>query len=578
MIHKNQAATDYEFSGTYASVGPFVPNIWYNILGEIGYLQETWGVPTGFSIAIGNNIQGNFFYIQVITPWGSYYQTYPNSYYNGAAVRAVMTGAALTVNPDCTWSLTFTGLTFYAKSQYINNGVEYTILTIPGTTTNGTNYDERLNITYLAAQLPRSMGPGDGGVCSVIGIGSWLDSCSITGGYHYKVSGTYQADSVAFDNSSTPGTCACFYGLYGWGTLPDSFHVGVASQVSATKTQSGTTAFTCQCNNFGQGNEYGYYGSATSDVYQSDNTISIKDKNTPVGQQTLTTSWGCSDNINGVVTGTSGGGAVTTTPPFTTCASSRSVAHKHENETNGCLTNVTHDPSCKQIESPCGVCFSCSYELCTFGASTKLSWSTAPTCSPVGKLHTCRSHHSNIFFTVDTLPGNISLWQYDLTGYLNNTIPNIYVSSGNALDSAQVAWRNDFTLHVVFSEGGQVKIISSYSYGAAGTWSTPFVITAGTLPAFAIDLKNSLNYVAVYTPGSGQWTCWRHALGDGEGLGTGTPNWVNAGNIVVSSLAVSAGLEVGTDAQQSLFFVYVDSNGNVQRLKSVSQGAYWETA
>jgi len=367
MIHKNAAATDYQFVMNFsATSGGPAANGQYDAESFEGVLQETWGLAySAGSTGIQGVIQkldtgfGWQYVVSVTTPWGSYTPAAVSGAISSAYLRFLMANAELTVSAGCNFALSFESLTVYLS---VDGGAETTVLSIGAESVSGSGYDERQNATALTPSMPIALpGPLD---CSAT-VGEASDSVSLTGGYEYMAGGVWTQDEVAFDSGDTGGTCTCLASLPAiGGTNSYNVTVGVAVDSSVTSAPISGTCPGCFPEDW-TGVQF------TSNSLLTGSEVTIKDKNVSVAGQNIATSWACGLDPGG---DTSGSGSTSSSPGFTTCASTRNTS-QYVIETARCLTSTLPE---------CGPGFSCPGPLgsaCTFVGSSILSWPNLPPCS-----------------------------------------------------------------------------------------------------------------------------------------------------------------------------------------------------
>ena len=142
----------------------------------------------------------------------------------------------------------------------------------------------------------------------------------------------------------------------------------------------------------------------------------------------------------------------------------------------------------------------------------------------------------------------------------------VYTSSSQTLGIAQVGAFAATTLRIVFEEDGVVYYVESASFGTEGNWTMPTTIATGKNPAYAIDPRHNIEYVAVYDTGAGKWKMYRNKDGTG---------FVYLSDIATTATDDSAaGLELSPNELGTLVFVY-DDGGTIKQTVSTNYGETW---
>lgn len=116
-------------------------------------------------------------------------------------------------------------------------------------------------------------------------------------------------------------------------------------------------------------------------------------------------------------------------------------------------------------------------------------------------------------------------------------------------------------VRLVWEKSNEVRSSRSYDHGQ--TWESSALIASGTNPAFAVDDRHHIEYVALHNGTA--WRCWRKI---------GAAAWSDVG-LIATVDAGTAGLEVSPDPARRLVFV-LSVAGSTRRWVSSNWGANWE--
>jgi hypothetical protein len=139
------------------------------------------------------------------------------------------------------------------------------------------------------------------------------------------------------------------------------------------------------------------------------------------------------------------------------------------------------------------------------------------------------------------------------------------VYSSSFIGYSQICTTPEGEVFVVLEDNGAIKVTKSNSQGKY--WTVPQTIAPGINPAYAVDQKWNIHYVALYA--TDKWKLYRS---------TDSGNtWSFVSDIVSTTNNYSAaGLEVSSDIASKLIFSYSNNSDTTQRMVSVSQGKMWE--
>jgi len=498
MIHTNRGGTDYEFGFSLNSDLP-VSNPQFATGNTILGLVETWGnafAPgsMGLEILVTNTAGSPDNYrIQGITPWFSYDSGVITGWVAAGSYFFLMQGAQLTVQSDCSWTLTFTGLQLWGAT----NGGASTLLDSCGAQTmSGTGYDERLNCSSMAPAMARPTLPPTY-TCSTLAstTGSWAAGCSQIGGYRYKVGGSWFADPVSFDSSAPSSSCACSASLPGL-TGSDSWTVGVGVSISGSV---GVTTGSVAC----PGCTPSSWPFETQDSTFSSwfTSVTVKGRAPNLRSQTVALAWDC--DLNAVIS--SGSSSTTASTAQTTCASLRGVTIA--NQSISCATAKA--PICPPPPDGCGslpAAFDCIYD-----GSSQLSWPTAPSCmAPLSNAlgYDVSGFGEHVVAVAESGTGHIVL------GVAGDVLPQSwsYMDSGLTGTWARPRYQDLGLWPVGLFYGDGTNCYWAQTFDSGATWVNTTSMASGVVGDFDEGL-DGLRWFFKLVPGSGStYDVWNQVL------------------------------------------------------------------
>lgn len=178
-----------------------------------------------------------------------------------------------------------------------------------------------------------------------------------------------------------------------------------------------------------------------------------------------------------------------------------------------------------------------------------------------GSIHTC-FQPNGLLYSVIATGDKIEVNRFNHDLQMDDTLTLVEGETG--IGRAQIAYHPNGYIKVCYDQTDKVYVTENWSSGNNDLWSTPVEISDGKNPAFAIDLKFGIEYVASYI--TDRWILFRK-IPDGD--------FVEVADIVETATDdSSAGLEVSPDGSNQLVFTYSDSD-LTKRKYSMNQGLTW---
>lgn len=483
--------------------------------------------------------------VTVTTPWGNV--TVPalgTLYLDYWWGRLRMTNGKLTVNADCTWSLTFDALDFYF---FLDSGPEQHFNIVSTTTTvSGSGYDARWNGFSFAVSFDPSVTEPTSWTSANcfdpnipvattqtgytnIGTGNGPDG-SPESGYRWGAPGSWSTDPETFDTNSAPAGCACLESLPSV-TGSDSFHIQMEADFSNVITVGPTLTVDCPCTG---GGHIHYTYVAYSQTWQTTNaSVFVVPDTTAMGR----TQFYQSSNCNGTLTTSTS----TSTPSPSVCSSDRIVNAVTQTMTCAggrndlCLGGLS-DPTCNPGRP---------VVYCIYRGEALVTWLTAPPCGSVSALDCDMALHlRRACCWADAATGHIFL------GFANNVTPQALssVDTGIAATDAAIRWlktRPSTTLAMLYASAANLLQLTTPDEGLSftGTVTITSSLSNGGGFDFVIDRAGVRHYY--WEQGASGARTVYYAAYDAQGNLIRGPVATNITNADLGSLAIDRGTSTG---------------------------------
>lgn len=480
MIHKNAPPTEYElllpFSSSVANISTanlvsFTPTL-------RATLKEQWGdVNPGLSIdgEILRQFVTNRYTATLSSPVGSYTTGSVAGVLGSGYWRVEIHDYAITVNSDCSYSVSWSGIDGYLS---INGGAETHPVTWGAYSYTGVagDYIEQENATIAEPIFALPVWNPSWSCADSLVLNANAQAEFAGGGYRYKDAvGNWLYDPVIFDGGETGngGACACFEPLGAIETTPyfESYTVKASDLFTWETYDVRGDNFSCACLPPISNSLNGYtYRRHRKGIYKGCGPIYIRDKRIPLGTEQIGTSWHCTDD-----TGTSSDSetdyqTVTEWPCKTSLSInvvSDDVFCVHVNGGNPCIFGIT--PGCYPTDT--------DYH-CTYDGARGITYPDTMPCTSTA-FHSVWNliTQDNRFLLAytDELGAHIKAWPYNLP---KGAYVGVDIDSGANWTQCRIAEDGRNRIYAVLSKDDGT-IWSSFSDDGGKTWSTVTSMSTG---------------------------------------------------------------------------------------------------